>query len=337
VGVTPEERRDLLGAFALDALDPEETAAVEAWLALDPDAAAEADRLRRAASWLGATEALAPPARLRDSLLRRAGAVRDGVDGPLAAYRSEVERFDALVSGLPERVLDRPTWNGLTIRALVAHCAAMETAVAQTVGLPSPVDAPDGVEERTRVFVDALRNRPIDDARALWRDAAGGIEAWAAAGGERAGYPWLGTDAPRDDVLVARAFEIWTHADDIRRALDRELEPPDGPVVSEMSALSVRLLASGLALHGRERPGRLARVVLTGPGGGDWMLGLTHHGEFRPARAGERSDVTLTADVLDWCHVVGERLAPDALDLEVEGDAALAEELLGVASTFATL
>ena len=56
--------RELLGAYALDACDDDEVAAVEALIAHDLDARHEADRLREVASWLGATEALAPSAGL---------------------------------------------------------------------------------------------------------------------------------------------------------------------------------------------------------------------------------------------------------------------------------
>ena len=51
------EVEELLGAYALDACEPDEAAAVEAVLARRPDLPREADRLSRAAAWIGATEA----------------------------------------------------------------------------------------------------------------------------------------------------------------------------------------------------------------------------------------------------------------------------------------
>ena len=48
-------------------------------------------------------------------------------------------------------------------------------------------------------------------------------------------------------------------------------------------------------------------------------------------------DVTLTADVVDWCLLVGERIDPDALVREVDGDTSLVDDLLASASAFATL
>jgi hypothetical protein len=45
----------------------------------------------------------------------------------------------------------------------------------------------------------------------------------------------------------------------------------------------------------------------------------------------------LTADVVDWCRCVSERLAPEALPRQVEGDPTLADDLAAAASAFATL
>jgi hypothetical protein len=76
--------------------------------------------------------------------------------------------------------------------------------------------------------------------------------------------------------------------------------------------------------------GATARIVLTGAGGGDWLVPL---GPGKPAPP----DVTLTADVVDWCLVVGERMAPEACAHAVEGEGALAADLLAAAPAFATL
>jgi len=47
--------------------------------------------------------------------------------------------------------------------------------------------------------------------------------------------------------------------------------------------------------------------------------------------------VVLTADVVDWCRCVSERVAPEALARRVEGDPALADDLAAASSAFATL
>lgn len=51
--LTPEELRELLGAFALDAVDPEERAQVEEFVLDDRDARVELHQLEHAVAWLG--------------------------------------------------------------------------------------------------------------------------------------------------------------------------------------------------------------------------------------------------------------------------------------------
>ena len=123
--VTRNEFQDLVGAYALDACDPEEAAAIDAYLAEHADAAAEAERLRDAAAWLGAVGALNPPVALRDRLL--AAAVVDPLP-PVEALQQETNRFEALLDSLEPADLAVETYNGLSVRDLVAHIAIVDEA-----------------------------------------------------------------------------------------------------------------------------------------------------------------------------------------------------------------
>ena len=71
--------------------------------------------------------------------------------------------------------------------------------------------------------------------------------------------------------------------------------------------------------------------MLTGPGGGDWTVAM---GRGEPAGA---PDVTLTADVVDWCRVVGDRLPAAELACVIEGDDGLGHDLLAAGPALATL
>ena len=51
--LTPEELHELLGAFALGALDDDERAQVEDYVLHDADARAELHQLEHAVAWLG--------------------------------------------------------------------------------------------------------------------------------------------------------------------------------------------------------------------------------------------------------------------------------------------
>ncbi len=47
--------------------------------------------------------------------------------------------------------------------------------------------------------------------------------------------------------------------------------------------------------------------------------------------------MTVTSDVVDWCLLVGDRVAPDALRVQVDGDQSLGRDLVAAAPALATL
>ena len=98
--ITRDEFEDLLGAFALDACDSDEMAAVERYIDAHPEVMGEVERLRAAAAGLAASDALAPPRDVRTAVFERAratartahadatrGARRGGSDAHRAARR----------------------------------------------------------------------------------------------------------------------------------------------------------------------------------------------------------------------------------------------------------
>jgi uncharacterized protein (TIGR03083 family) len=321
---------DLVGAYALDALAPDEIEAFEALLTRDANLADEARRLREAAAWLGAIEALAPPPTLRADVLERArGGSRP--DPPLDLYLTEAGRLVSVIDGIPDSALDRPTANGLNVRDLIVHCAAQESLTAQLVGAPtlSEVEERD-IDARTAALIDVTRDWSLEAVRALWTRSVDAIRTWAVAN-PRGSLPIMGAPVSRDDVITIRAFEAWIHADDLRRATGEPLAAPASSHLAVMSDLSARILGLGMLLTDRAHPGKTARLVLTGDGGGDWLVALGG------GEAGTTPDVTITAEVVSWCRLVGERLEPEALTHTVEGDAGLAPDILRAASAFATL
>ena len=326
------EVEELLGAYALDACDPDEAAAIEQVLARRPDLAREAARLSRAASWIGASETLDPPSALRGSVLSTArgghGGRRD--DPAIALYRMQSERFAHAVE-LVADALDRTTTNGLSARDLVIHEAAQESLLAQAVTEPTVDIRELDIAARTAAFVEHFEGRPLDDALALWRRSVDANCAWAKEGSE-ASASWRGLELDRNDAIIVRAFETWIHTDDLRRVVGLPGVPPDPEHLALMSDLAGRTLSMALALVDRSREGKTARLVLTGDGGGEWLVAMdgTGLGHGRP-------DITLTADVVDWCLLVGDRIAPSKLVRSVEGDAGLAEDLLSAAPALATL
>ena len=72
--------------------------------------------------------------------------------------------------------------------------------------------------------------------------------------------------------------------------------------------------------------------VQVGAGGGEWTFAC---GPGEPA--GGVADVVIRASVVDWCRRFADRLEPDVVPAEVEGDAELAKELVSAANAFAGL
>ncbi len=326
---------ELLGAYALDACEPDEVEAIVAVLARRPDLAAEAARLADAAAWIGATEALAPPPSLRAALDRavraRGGNTRDAA---ARCYAATTARVAETIADLDPADEATPTPNGLTARELVIHLAAQDSAFAEAVGAEPEPGMPDhSIDARTAAFVERYADRPLADAVEVWERSVATVLAWAdddaSLGTE---VSWLGYHLARDTILVARAFETWIHRDDLLRVAGRAPEAPPAAELAEMADFSARNTELGLALEGRARPGKVARIVLTGPGGGEWTVAMGDGADVHRS-----PDVIVTADVVDWCLVAGERLAPEQLERRVEGEVTLADDLLAAAPAFATL
>jgi uncharacterized protein (TIGR03084 family) len=350
-----DEIWELLGAYALDACDEEERAAVSAHLDVCQECAAEAVRLQRAAGWLGALEVRPPPVRLRAAVLAGAAERRPfrpapppGTAGPTneirrstesthpgVLYREQIEGLDGVL-----RSLERDQWaavaseaDGWSVQDLIAHLTATESLVAERLDLRSTAWAndPGDVFGRTAAFQRRNRDRTPSATRMDWWDQVSAVERHVAALSAREldrRIEWLGLSIPIRRVVTARAFETWIHADDIRVAVGRVRVAPKPASMHLVADLAVRSLPAALRITGADRPGRTARVVLTGPGGGTWTLALG--GE--PA---DPPDAVLTADVIEFCFLAGGRLEPDALDHQGEGDLALVRDLVRAASAFA--
>ncbi len=330
------EVEELLGAYALDALDPHELLAVEAVLARRSDLALEADRLSSAGAWLGATEAAEPPGAMRATVLDAALARRRGPADPVVdVYVSLSERFEQAIVDLPAEALDVVTPNGLTASELVVHMAAQESLLAQHLGTPTIDDLDEEeIVARTRALLPRFAGRDLDGALMLWRDSVEANRAWAGANPDRT-VIWRGLGLTRDDTLLVRAFEAWVHTDDLHGAAGLPVRPPEARHLTLMSDLARRILPLALAASGREHHGKTARLVLTGPGGGDWLVPMSAGPD--PAGSAVGPDVTVTAEVVDWCRLVGDRVTPDALRARVDGDQALGRDLVAAAPALATL
>jgi uncharacterized protein (TIGR03083 family) len=327
--VTRSEFQDLVGAYALDACEPEEASAIDAYVAANADAAAEAERLRDAAAWLGAVGALNPPASLRDRLLAVATERVEALP-PVEALRRETARFLTLLDSLTPADLDVVTFNGLTVRELVAHLAIIDEAFVAGAGDADNhvLVVADYVEALTRAELPKIAEWSFEQICERFyaaRHALVDLDGRITPTGRVGGYSLA-------SALVIRAFETWTHHDDIAAALGRAAEPSEGPVLRTMSELAVQTLPVALAAKGYAYPGATARIVMTGPGGGDWTIAVTPNEAVAPI-----PHVVLRVPVIEFCRRFADRLAVDEVPVEIEGDADLARALVDAAPAFAGL
>jgi uncharacterized protein (TIGR03083 family) len=256
---------------------------------------------------------------------------RGPVDAVVDTYLSLAEGFADAVAALPDDALDAVTTNGLTAHDLVVHMAAQESLLAQNLGVPTLPDLDDEqIESRTYALLPRFADRDLDDALQLWRESVEANRAWAVANPDRTAV-WRGLGLTRDDTLLVRSFESWIHTDDLRLAGGQPLSPPDARHLALMSDLASRILPLALAVSGRSHADKTARLVLTGPGGGDWLV---------PMGDGEAAavpDVTVTADVVEWCRLVGDRIDPSGFRHAIQGDTELGRDLVAAAPALATL
>src|SRR6185503_11746516 len=115
-------------------------------------------------------------------------------------------------------------------------------------------------------------------------------------------------------LLVVRVFELWTHDNDLRRAVGLGRVEPDSERLWMMTRTAMPVV------HGLG--GDRLRVVLTGAGGGVW-----------PASGGEVAEVVI--DAVAFCRRVANRMPMEDLDAYITGDVAAAERTLNDLATLA--
>jgi uncharacterized protein (TIGR03083 family) len=218
-----------------------------------------------------------------------------------------------------------------SVQDVVAHLAATDglTAAALGVAVENPPRPGDDLDSRTDALIAYERGRTPWQTRTAWRSQADLLcERLRAT--DRPGsdvVEVVGGHMRVADLMVARATETWVHADDIARAVGRTLPVPLPQYLHPIADLGVRGLPKALALRGGGRVAASASLVLTGPGGGEWLVPLDPDAPREPA-------VHLELDVVEFCFLAGGRRDAETLDVAVRGDAALARELLAAAPMF---
>jgi hypothetical protein len=340
VDLTPND--DVLATWALDALDDDERAAVDMALDLDPAGARRALRLRRVAADLAGPLATAPPGGLREQVLatalraRATGATAVEALPAVEVYAAQVRRVaDALATAEDDDAGAHVAAYGWRLGQLARHLRAVEAYFVDV--LRSPDLAPPAPADGHLELGAADGGSTLRAAAGVWERSAATAVALARALGDAdlaREATFHGVPFELSTLFVVRAFELWTHADDIRRALGRAPEDPAPPELRTMSDRAVRGLPGLMLLAGIEPPPVPIRVVLTGAGGGTWDVDLDLLAD-RDLPVTAPVHATIVADVADFCRLVSRRVDVDALDHDVEGDRDLATTVLRGAQAIA--
>ncbi|MGB5760090.1 MAG: hypothetical protein WBM50_24460, partial [Acidimicrobiales bacterium] len=143
--LTPSELDEILGAWALDALDRETSGRIDRLISLDPELAARARLLQEVVAGLHESDASAPPADVRRTILdaaaQRPRAVDPGSD-VVDLFANQVEALRQLSTSLTTRQWHRRAkpyaW---TVHELVAHLLVIERYTAEQLGLVTGADS----------------------------------------------------------------------------------------------------------------------------------------------------------------------------------------------------
>lgn len=302
--------------------------------------AEHADALHELRFALAEAEAEAPRSALRDRMLEAAleGRPAGRPASPpthiagVEVFRRTTSALADLAAGLSPAEWARPALRDLDVQGLVGHLIGVETHFL--AGLEEGRADPGAGRhvEATDPIARAQSGRPAAETLGEWSDLVARSAAVSEAADPGAAVTWYGITLPLDLLLVVRAFEVWVHDGDVRRATGRPPADPDPETLARMTGLAVTLLPTGVALAGRARPGRAVRLVLTGPGGGTWDVGLDPAGG---ADLPGPADARVVVDGAAFCRVVGNRSDRARSGGLVSGDEALADDLFAGAAALA--
>lgn len=343
------ERHDLvdgLEAFVLDQLDDTSTEAYERSLRSHPDLAVAADELREALAGLADTEpAFAPPSLRGDVLTAATRRRRPGIDDGLPAgadaprcHRATVGLVSAVIDDLDDADMHISTIYGIPVIELIRHLNGVEKQLARALaGRTSP--PPDGFSAAghrgVRDGTDADDARSVVAAWHVHSDALAAVLTDTALLADDAAYDVAGLSMSAERLIVVRAFEQWSHAEDISRALGRPTLVPPADVLHTMATHAVDLLlpvVETLTPH----LDTTVRITLTGPGGGSWLrrIGGSDARDGRDLDPFTTGAATVVADIVDFCRLVAAR-ATDDMPVQRYGDTEVCDTILDLAPALA--
>lgn len=245
-----DEVRDLLAAWALDAVDDVERATVDRALRDDPALAAEARSLQETTALLAASGSTPAPAHLRGSVLDRIGTTAQVGATPAGTVRAGTSQALSARSGAARSTRRRP----------VGRWLAMAAAFLVSVGVPAGIavqqsQRADRVQEQAEAVADILA-RP--GAQVVQSDVTGGGRAVAVVAGNDAVF----TAADLPD-LEDGDYQLWVVAEGAPVSAG-VLDLSDGAATASVSTVpeGAALALTVEPLGGSEQPTSEPVVVL---------------------------------------------------------------------------
>ena len=261
------------------------------------------------------------PTGLRSRVLDAARRARTaGVTVPAVPVISPVDAFSRAAGALYRtlRGLDaadwrRPTLRDLDVQGLVGHLTGVEEDVQRCLAGDPAVAEAEHVASTQAAAIRQADHRPAQTI-AEWRRAVTRTLALLATRDDLGAWVALhGIGLPLHALLVVRAFELWTHENDIRVVSSLPLSAPDPSTLQLMTTLVAGLLPTVAGRAGLPGPARL-HLVLTGPGGGTWDLEID--GDTRP----EPAKMSIVTDAVGFCRLAADRVTPAQLAVFTSGD-----------------
>ena len=245
------------------------------------------------------------------------------------AFGRAVAAFSGLLSVLPAGVWRSPVLRDLDVQGLVGHLTGVEDDVQRALAGNPEVAGADHVAS-TQAAAERQAGRPPERTRREWLAAAERTNAQLRGADPEGVVAVHGMRLPLRSLLVVRAFELWTHENDIRRVVGLPASVPDAAVLRLMTGLAVSLLPHGVARLADQLSPVDVHLVLTGAGGGTWDVALGDRRAPAPV-----ADVGIVADAVGFCRLVAARIRPDELDTHDTGEPRLVSAILAGAAALA--
>ena len=261
---------------------------------------------------------------------RGAGQTVPGVQeiSPVEAFSRAADALYLTLRALSGEDWRRPAIRGLDVQGLVGHLTGVEHDLRRAMSGDTAVGQADHVKSTQAAADRQAGRRPAQTLDEWHRAIARTLAEVTAVGDPGVIVAMHGIRLPLRAFLIGRAFELWTHENDIRMTTGLRATAPEAPILALMTRLAASLLPFAAVASGLCKRARL-HLVLTGPGGGTWDIGVGDDGPSEPA------GVSIVADAVSFCRLVANRAEPAGIGAHIDGDHAAAAGLLAAAATLA--